>query len=168
MKNYLIKKLGGVTQEEHDTHVKQLNSYHDAELRKRGTVVDESNIFMTFSNGKEHCDEDNALAVLLADGVLFCNERHLVWDGQATTESTTVLYVGCNDLFYWGTGDAECLPNSEIGKLYKMHKENPKWGSTKWCCLRRNLRPQAPVVKAMKKAGYWDAEMETLPAPELS
>lgn len=135
-------------------------------------------------DGKEYCREEQCLAQLLLDEVLFCNERELVerpWkvvDGKLlndekdqtieVTDPTTVLFVICNDLFYWGTADAESLPNSEIGRLYKMHMANKKYGSDKWCCLRRNLRPQVPVVEMMKKDGFWDAELEALPAPEPS
>lgn len=124
-------------------------------------------------DGKEHCNEEQALAVLLADEVLFCNERKTVfqWNEKDPIEiepPTTVLFVMCNDLFYWGTADGERLPNDEIGRLYKMHVADKKWGASKWCCLRRNLRPQVPIVEDMKKEGAWDAELEALPAPAPS
>lgn len=133
--------------------------------------------------GKEYCREEQCLAQLLMDEVLFCNEREVVEhefkvvDGKMyhdetkpirVGESTTVLFVLCNDLFYWATADGEPLPNSEIGNLYKLHMANKRYGSIKWCCLRRNLRPQVPIVARMKEAGYWDAELEALPAPEPS
>ena len=139
-------------------------------------------IFYTI-DGKEYCDEERALAQLLLDGVLFCNERETVEydykvvdgklfvdDNKPTTkgEPTTVLYVLCNDLFWWATADAERLPNSEIGRLYKMHMANKQYGADKWCCLRRKLRPQVPIVERMKKDGFWDAELEALPAPDPS
>lgn len=141
-----------------------------------------SSIFFDIK-GQEYCDEERALAQLLLDGVLFCNERETVdfeWivkDGKIDSidknkmeigDSTTVLFVNCNDLFWWGTADAEALPNDEIGRLYKMHMANKTWGSSKWCCLRRKLRPQVPIVEMMKKDGFWDAELEALPAPNPS
>lgn len=135
-------------------------------------------------DGKEYCREEQCLAQLLIDEVLFCNERetverpYKVVDGKLLNdednhtieveESTTILFVNCNDLFYWGTADAERLPNSEIGRLYKMHMADKKHGSSKWCCFRRGLRPQVPIVEMMKKDGVWDEAMELLPAPHPS
>lgn len=149
---------------------------------------DQASVFWTDEDGKEYCDEERALARLLLDGVLFCNERNTAMrpfktDGkglvlglddtkpwEVSEESTTVLYVLCNDLFYWGTADAESLPNDEIGNLYKMHVDpaNKGYGAEKWCCFRRKLRPQVPIVERMKAEGVWDAAMEALPAPEPS
>lgn len=144
--------------------------------------TEEEPMFYTVS-GKEYCDEERALAQLLLDGILFCNERetveydYKVVDGQlhvdetkgtSVGEATTVLYVNCNDLFYWACADAERIKNNEIGTFYKMHMANKKWGSAKWCCLKRKMRPQVPIVEAMKKDGFWDAELEALPAPHPS
>lgn len=139
--------------------------------------------FWTDSKGVEHVVEEVALAQLLQDDVLFCNERetveneYKVVDGKLYNddskpihrgESTTILFVLCNDLFYWASADAERLPNSEIGRLYKMHMADKKHGSSKWCCLRRGLRPQVPIVEMMKADGAWDVALEMLPAPEPS
>lgn len=153
------------------------------------TISKYPDIFWNYK-GTLMVNEEKALAQLLLDDVLFCNERntatrpfkteknaegqHIIVGSDDTKpwevsdESTTVLYVNCNDLFYWGTADAESLPNDQIGKLYLLHKENDKWGASKWCCLQRKLRPQVPIVEDMKKDGYWDAELEALPAPEPS
>lgn len=142
----------------------------------------EDPMFYTF-DGEEHCREEQCLAQLLIDDVLFCNERatvehaYKIVDGKLYNDdtkptsagtSTTILYVNCNDLFYWACADAEPLPNKEIGRLYKMHMADKKYGSSKWCCFRRNLRPQVPIVEMMKKDGAWDEAMELLPAPERS
>lgn len=107
-----------------------------------------------------------ALSKLLEDRILFSNERKYS-DGEEEG-STVVLFVNCNDLFYWGCADAEDLPLGEVQNLLKMHFKNPRWGSDKWCCLRRGLRPQIPVIEQMKKEGAWDDELEALPAPERS
>lgn len=152
-------------------------------------VGEDENLFWNYTNKdgsvEEHVDEERALARLLLDGILFCNERETVeyeWgakDGKlfideskptSKGESTTVLYVLCNDIFYWGTADAERLTNAEIGPLFKMYTDpaNKGWGHIKWCCFKRKLRPQVPVVEDMKKDGVWDAAMEALPAPHPS
>ena len=33
----------------------------------------------------------------------------------------------------------------------------------RWCCLRRNMRPQPPVLRSMQAAGVWDDALEALP-----
>lgn len=140
--------------------------------------MEESKAFFDIG-GKEYCNESFCLSRLLADEVLFCNERdyleiEFISDekgvikgsrpGKEVGGSTTLLYVNCNDIFAWGCADAEDLPTSEIGNLYKMHIADPSWGSAKWCCIRRNTKPQDPVIKYMKEAGVWDEKMEALGA----
>ena len=114
-------------------------------------------------DGVEHCDEEAALSTLLREEKLFCNGRdYLDIDGSSAGE-TTVLFVLCNDLFVWGSADAESLPHDEIGNLYKAWEQDKAWGTDKWCCIRRNMKPQKPIEKAMKRAGVWDSVMEALP-----
>lgn len=141
--------------------------------------LDEEHILWSYK-GEEGVDEEKALAVLLNDGVLFSNGREyitypLINDPDRpgkikfdrtkpeTEKETVVLFVNCNDMFWWATADAEPLPHDKISSLYKMHKADKKWGSAKWCCLQRNMRPQDPVMEDMKKDGSWDEQMESLP-----
>jgi hypothetical protein len=123
--------------------------------------IDESKII-------EDNNEELALAVLLANQVVFLNNAKLsvpnsdVWN--------TVVYVNCNDVFLWACADAEPISNSdgdegsEIIELYKLFKENPMHGPTKWVCKKRNLQPQKPLKQMMIKDGYWDSELESLTA----
>ncbi len=112
-------------------------------------------------------DEERALSQLLRDDVLFANERETLHESK-TAGSTVVPYAKCSDLFYWGCADAECLPYSEIGNPWRMHAADPVNGSSKWCCHRRKLRPQAPIVRDWKAAGLWDDALEALPSPPVS
>ncbi len=115
-------------------------------------------------NGKEECNEELALSILLKNDMLFCNERQYTeYNDKAILGSTIVLFVICNDIFAWGCADAEDLPLSELPNLYKMWEKDPKWGTAKWCCFRRKEKPQGPVAEAMKKHGSWDDELEKLP-----
>lgn len=165
-------------------------AYEELDKLLREVVAEDENVFWKYTNRdgveEEHVDEERALGRLLLDGVLFCNEREYVdydfktqeggsgieWDKTKphTNEATTILFVNCNDLFYWGTADAEVLPNSEIGNLLRMHLDpaNKGWGSSMWCCFRRKLRPQVPVIEDMKKDGVWNDALEALPAPQPS
>jgi hypothetical protein len=117
--------------------------------------VAEARPVFTLFEGEEICDEELALAELLAAGVLFWNT------GRFDEEETVVLFVNCNDLFAWGCADAEPFTSDEIPDLYRAWKSGP-WGVDKWCGRRRNQEPQEPVVKRMKAEGVWDAAMEAL------
>lgn len=68
------------------------------------------------------------------------------------------VHVECNDVFAWGSADAEDLPYKEIKKLYQMWKKDPTWGSAIWCMQRRNQMPQGPVEKRIREAGIWDLD----------
>lgn len=139
--------------------------------------IDDSKVFFEVS-GKEYCNDELALAILLAAGVLFSNERSFldiepVTDGKGAVlswnqskeiaGSTTILFVNCNDLFAWGCADSEDLPHDEIGNLYRMYIADPKYGVDKWCCFRRKQKPQDSIIEQMKKDGVWDERMEALP-----
>ncbi len=106
-------------------------------------------------NGKEECDDELAIAYLLKNKVLFCN--------NAKDPETICLYVNCSDVFAWGCSDAENITTDEILYLYKEVKKNPRWGSTIWVCLKRNEQPQDPIVADMKKEGFWTEQLESLP-----
>jgi len=117
-------------------------------------------------DGKEYVDEELALVRLLSDGILFSNSRDysLTLDGNLVNAGhTIVLFVSCNDIFYWGTADGENISHDEIGSLLKMHLDDPEWGSIKWCCKKRNLQPQVPVKLDMITAGAWEEWMNQLP-----
>lgn len=122
------------------------------------------------ADGVEYCDEELAVSILLKEGVLFVSfnrdfsyEPMKVGDVYKSGGNTIVVVVNCSDIFAWGCSDAEDLPYNEIPKLYKMFVADTKWGSTKWCCLRRNQQPQEPIKELMIKEGSWNDDMEKLP-----
>ena len=107
------------------------------------------------ADGTEWCVEEVALAYILAGRFCFVSESR---DGAFEIE------VNCNDLFYWGTSDAEPLPFAQIPVLYKAIRADPKRGCDKWACKQRGLRPQRLIEKRWREEGAWDAEMEALPS----
>ena len=114
-------------------------------------------------DGVEYCDEEMALAALLKADILFANSRkYLEIDSTIVCNETIVLFVNCNDVFAWACGDAESLTMAEVPTLYRAWKADQYWGVLKWCCQKRNLKPQKSIVDDMKKVGKWDAEMEAL------
>lgn len=112
-------------------------------------------------DGEEYIDTNLAAAVLLAEGKLFVNNRETVFDGKPAG-TTTVLYMLCNDVFYWASADGETITNNEIGELYKMTRHG-QYGDVRWICIKRNLKPQGPLERMIRNAGEWDDVFRALP-----
>lgn len=110
----------------------------------------------------EYFDEELALSELLKDGVLFCNNRDYGLNSKIYGQ-TIVLFVLLNDVFSWGCADAEDLLTTEIEGLYNFYLKDKKCGVIKWACIKRNQKPQGPMVKYMKENGSWDETLEKLP-----
>jgi len=108
--------------------------------------------------GEEGCFEEKILAELLAAEVMHCN------NGKFGDDPTLVLFVLCNDLFAWACADSEPVLMHELPSLYRHWLREKHAGVDKWCCKRRNQRPQAPVEREWRRNGTWDAEMEALPS----
>lgn len=133
----------------------------DIDLTKvSGSYVNNATVYQWFS-------DTVALGYLLLYDVCILDSGRYIekdWDGEETIRPNTVLvFVNCSDIFAWGCCDAEELPRPEIRNLFHMWYKDKVWGSTKWCCLQRKLRPQQPIIDDMKKDGSWDDEMESLP-----
>lgn len=104
-------------------------------------------------DGRVYFNSEIALSNLLNEGPLFLGDKE---------DGTISIYVLCGDTFGYACADAEELPYAEIENLYKMHYNNPKWGSIKWVCLQRKCRPLQEVEDTMKQDGVWDENMEVL------
>ena len=112
--------------------------------------------------GKEYCNDELALSILLKDDVIFANAFDYSYGNEVISGHTVVLFVVCNDVFEWGFADAESFSTSDIGPLIKAHLRDKRWGATKWAALHRQYRPQPPVENAMREAGVWDDDLEKL------
>jgi hypothetical protein len=104
------------------------------------------------------------VAFLLERGILHVNGRKYVEIDNSIAEETLVLFLNCNDTFFWATSDAEAVKYDELPGLFKMVENNPKWGDTQWVAIKRNMKPQKPLVDMMKSSGGWNDTMENLPA----
>jgi hypothetical protein len=115
---------------------------------------------------------DQALALLICEEIVVPLAART--SGEES-KSVPGLYVMCNDVFFWGCADAEPLPLLGFGDaqeeafwdLYKKVRLKGFWGSVEWCCMRRGMRPQAPVMRDMKAAGYWNKHLESLPERDV-
>lgn len=113
-------------------------------------------------DGEERCHENLAIAAMLkTSGLLFLSGDAGPFFGiEKQDEKPTEIFVNCNDLFAWGSADAEPLPHDKIGEFFKAWKDGK---SDHWCCKQRGYQPQRPIRNRMRKEGTWDAEMQALP-----
>lgn len=133
-------------------------------------IIKEHHIFFDIGNGKKEIIESNALAVLLADCMVFPNDRKYVdLDGSIQPNKTIVCYLNCGDIFYYGA-DAEEITLNDLPQLLQIYLDNNYryldnnyWRLTKWLCLKRKMRPLKSIEDAMRKAKAWDSDMESLP-----
>lgn len=142
------------------------NAYELGDLT--GTIMSQ------YSNGKKldepvevtwH-DEDAMIAHMLLDNTLWTRSAHYIGNKDSQYEfkgDGIIVLLGCNDIFAWGCADSEELPHDKVPELFMLWHENHQWGPAKWCCIKRNEKPQRPVEKAMREAGIWDAQMDALP-----
>ena len=112
--------------------------------------------YLLMPDGERYFWHDKAAEILLREEELF------VAFGDKGYERTELMAI-CNDVFAWGTADAEPLPAYSLEEFYLLWKEDERWGPIKWCCVHRNEQPQSPVARDMRKAGKWDETMERLP-----
>ncbi len=103
-------------------------------------------------------EAEKGLARLLAAGIIFLNNHWWEEEWPAEAKKTTSLNVNCNDVFAWGCADGEEVYYDELEDLYNHWEKDPEWGSTVWCCKKRNELPQKPVYDRILAAGVWDLD----------
>jgi hypothetical protein len=136
------------------------------------TEIKDSDVYWEMKSGKDSCpdnpstemifEEELALARLLAEGVVHMNSHWFEESWPDEAKKTVYLGVICNDIFAWACADSEPLEYAEIQSLYDAWIADKTWGSSKWCAIKRNQKPQMPVIEAMKRDGAWDETMESL------
>ena len=117
-------------------------------------------------DGKLVPDEEAMVAHLLEENILFVNARRYVSNektNELSKNETLVLFLNCNDVFAWAYSDAEDVSYDELPELFKMYEANTDCGPTQWVCIKRNQKPQAPMVKYLKENDGWNEVMEALP-----
>ena len=97
----------------------------------------------------ENMDFTTKLLKLIAD---YESYDDLIW---FVKDDKISFWIKCNDLFYWATGDAEPVTESNIDLLEKSLKECDEllsvWGSQLFCCRNRKLQPQVAIYKQLSR-----------------
>lgn len=138
-------------------------------MRKQTVITDDS-VYWIMDWGKNPekppqetiFEPEQALARLLAEEIVFLNDHRYKDDWPEAARKRPSLNVICNDIFAWACSDAETIDYDDIQGVYDAWLENHEFGPAKWCAIKRNIKPQAPVIEAMKKAGVWDERMDAL------
>ena len=78
--------------------LEDLENIEDGKLCPKYQFGDEEPIF----------EYEEALAILLMDGVVFTNAFHWVEEWPEEAKEMTSIFVNCSDVFVWGSSDA-CL-----------------------------------------------------------
>jgi hypothetical protein len=135
------------------------------------TTINADDVYWTMVWGKQYptkpdtelmFEADEALARLLGEEVIFLNDHWWEESWPEDARKKTSLNVNCSDVFAWGCADGETIDYEDIKPLYDHWLKDRHWGAAKWCAIKRNQKPQLPVIKAMKSAGVWDDQMEAL------
>ena len=125
--------------------------------------IKEADIRWTYLNKEKKCavvefEEDMALAHLIMNGVIFTNSHHWEKEWPEAAREATALCVLCNDVFAWGTADAETIAHHEIQELYAYWEKDFVWGTAIWAIRNRKCKPQKPVEDLIRKACIWDID----------
>lgn len=128
-------------------------------MKAERIIIPREQVIYTYPNHEDIPVEEMMLAQLLMDRVMHTNNgtlRHGTWK----SDPSVICFVNCSDIFAWGCADSESVEGTDSAQsplrdLYEMHMADPKWGSAKWCILKRKERPQRPVLRDMKADGAW-------------
>ncbi len=107
-------------------------------------------------DGKEYCEKEVALSVLLLSEKVFLNSFHWEDSWPKDAKNSIAVCVNCNDVFAWACADAEICEYKELEDLFNHFEKDSEWGTAVWCIKKRNIMPQEPVYDAIMKSGIWD------------
>jgi len=111
-------------------------------------------------DGTQEPIEEDMIAKLLDENVLFCNGRKYLDHGKENPE-TVVLFINCNDVFCCGS-DAEELAYNEIAKLFSLYMEKGDNGTIEFVSFKRGKQPRLRFKRFMIEEGFWNPDLERL------
>jgi hypothetical protein len=106
---------------------------------------------------KKEFDENEALALLLAKGVIFINNHW--WEKEYSEQQKDLfsINVNLNDVFYPGA-DAEELCYSEFEDFFNCWENDPDFGVIKYMSKKRKILPSAQMIEYMKNCEVYNDE----------
>jgi len=124
--------------------------------------------FMEYNDSEKEMvfEEEQALAFLLSTDVLFLNTHWYKKDWNEEQQSLFCVLVNCNDVFYWGSADAEEIKSDDMNTLWNYYCKDKIWGPAIWCIKQRGMMPQKPVYDDIMEKGTWNLDkMKLEPNP---
>lgn len=119
-------------------------------------------------DGEYYFCEAQALAVLLANGVVFVTHPWWQKDWPEAAREFPMLMVNCYGVFdvVWDLvcpdneilPAGEMLPYIEIASLWAMWRKDSSWGPAVWCMQRRKQMPQQLIEGIIREARIWDLD----------
>jgi len=123
----------------------------------------DGNSVMVVDNALDYLDKRLEFAKLSVKANIL-DDGDLAW--------VIALALMMNDVFYWACADLEFFSFGDVKDIFnKCFDKNGKFnrfGDMKWCCIKRNMRPQHEWIKIIKEEGLWDDEWESLPEREIA
>jgi len=117
---------------------------------KDGLIVKDS------YEGEEEFNYEAAMTVLLLEKKIILNSYWWQKDWGEEQRNIISAMVVCNDVFIWGSADAEALDFKELKDLFNHYEKDPIWGTEVWCIKKRGIMPQQPVFEAIQAGKIWD------------
>ena len=102
--------------------------------------------------------KESALAAMLLSDAIFLNSNWWEEGWPEDARKTVAICVNTNDIFAWGSADAETITHKEIEEVYRYWVKDPGFGTAIWAIIRNKEMPQKPVEDAIRKAGIWDLD----------
>lgn len=106
--------------------------------------------------------ERDIIIELLNEKILAVNYmRYSYWGSSDIDGQTIVIFVNCNELFYFG-GDGENIKDEEdLFELYDLWKKHKSSGVDIWVIKKRKEKPLKSVEIDLKKQGLWLEEFNS-------
>ena len=88
----------------------------------------------------------------LQRSVMLLMAEYQLFDCDITWDTKLNFAVICNDLFWWGSADAESITEESITELEQALKDSDEiYGCLLYCCRMRKMRPQGAYYKHIDK-----------------
>ncbi len=146
----------GETYEKGDTLIKP--SHVEYQLKWDEKNPDGSRKYPNQPEVEECFDTKRALAILLAEDIIFLNNHWWEKTWPEECRDLTSLNVNTNDIFDWGCADAESIKYKEIETVYKYWKKDSYLGTAVWAIIKNRQMPQHPVEQIIREKGIWDLD----------
>lgn len=138
---------------------------HNAGVERRQTLTGEERKkdmeeFSKMMNEERETEKRRRaiLCELIQKGILDPEEAY-----DDNENKSIAVTVNCSDWIYFACGDSQIVGYDELEDLYEMSQKDKKYGSLKWVCKKRQMRPEPHEEHRLKREGLWEEWLDSLP-----